>query len=325
MKQEAMRTVAALCLVLLSVLLLPASAQAQDPQYSDWGPPVNLGPVVNSPWIEGGPAISKDGLSLYFHFSTNLATGIPAHIYVSQRASVNDPWGTPQKLGPNVNSATFHDANPVLSTDGHYLYFMSNRTTGSQGRADIWVSHRQNKRDDFAWEPAQNLGPGINTPDQEQQPCIFEDDDTGTITLFFNSARTTGLGGQDIYASTLQPDGTFGPGQLVAELSSSGEDGGVSIRRDGLEIFFFSDRDGRQNLYVSTRASTSEPWSPPVNLGPVVNGGAYNTQPALSFDGTTLYFTSADRPENVGGQGAFDLWMTTRTKLHTDDVGAAHQ
>ena len=313
MKQEAMRTVVALCLVLLSALLLPATAQAQE--YSEWGPPVNLGPVVNSSWIEGGPAISKDGLSLYFHFSTNTTNGTPAHIYVSQRASVNDPWGPPHRLGPNVNTDTYHDANPVLSTDGHYLYFQSNRPTGSYGRGDIWVSHRQNKRDDFGWEPAQNLGPGINTADQEQQPCIFEDDATGVTTLYFNSARTTGLGGQDIYASTLRPDGTFGPGQLVAELSSSANDAGVTIRRDGLEIFFFSDRSGNEELYVSTRSSTSEPWSPPMNLGPVVNGGGHNNQPSLSFDGTTLYFASGGRPENVGGLGWFDLWMTTRTKL----------
>lgn len=42
-------------------------------------------------------------------------------------------------------------------------------------------------------------------------PEFFEDDETGIITLYFTSDRTAGLGLTDIYASTLQPDETFGP------------------------------------------------------------------------------------------------------------------
>ena len=43
------------------------SADAEDqPLYSDWSPPINLGPIINSGSNEQHPAISKDGLSLYF-------------------------------------------------------------------------------------------------------------------------------------------------------------------------------------------------------------------------------------------------------------------
>ena len=48
-----------------------------------------------------------------------------------------------------------------------------------------------------------------------------------------------------------------------------------------------------------------------MNLGPAVNTNATDVRPALSFDGTTLYFQS-NRP---GGFGAFDLYKTTRSRL----------
>lgn len=112
---------------------------------------------------------------------------------------------------------------------------------------------------------------------------------------------------------------------LVAELSSPFNDQAAAIRRDGLEIFLLSDRPGSippppglpgqgADLWVATRASTSDPWSTPVNLGPVVNSQFIDGGPALSSDGTALYFYSPFRQGNVGGP-MFDIWVTTRTKL----------
>src|SRR2546426_5514195 len=49
-----------------------------------------------------------------------------------------------------------------------------------------------------------------------------------------------------------------------------------------LEIFLSSDVSGRvggigsQDLWVSTRATTLDPWSTPVNLGPTVNSTAFD-------------------------------------------------
>jgi len=307
----------------LAVLLIAASLLVAIPlvaddsdEYSDWSAPVNLG--LNNAGVEQGPAVSRDGLSMYFHWSP---TGLSGNdIYVSRRTSVSDPWGQPEKLGPNVNTVS-NEAAPALSPDGHRLYFQSNRPGGCGG-ADLYVSRRHNKRDDFGWQPAVNLGCVVNTPAQEQNPAVFEDDATGIITLYFHSNRPVGLGGHDLYASTLQPDETFGPAAPVEELNSPWNDLAPEIRRDGLEMFFASDRPGTagfEDLWVSTRSSTSDPWSEPQHLGFTVNFVGHDSQPALSFDGTALYFASAARPENVGGQGFFDLWVVTRTKLKAEE------
>lgn len=286
------------------------------PQWSAWSDPVNVGPPVNTSFAEQAPFVSKDGLSLYFT-CVNCPGGFGGFdIWVAQRASVNDPWGLPQNL-TSVNTSRDEFA-ASLSPDGHRLFFNSNRPDGFGGN-DLYVSRRRDKRDDFGWQPPVNLGPGVNTAAGELQPAYFEDDATGTITLYFASNRPGGGGGSlldalQIYASTLQPDETFGPAVLVEELSSFGfSDQQPAIRRDGLEIFLSSNRPGTLgllDLWVATRSSTSDPWSTPVNLGSVVNSPTIENGPKLSFDGTELYFHS-DRP---GGLGGIDLYRSTRTK-----------
>jgi hypothetical protein len=202
------------------------------------------------------------------------------------------------------------------------MYFHSNRP-GPCGLADLYVARRHDKRDDFGWESGENLGCVVNGPFNDNGPTYLEDETTGITTLYFTSTRPGGPGDFDIYASTrVGDDGEFGPAALVPELSAVGRDTRTAIRRDGLEIFLSSDGAGRvggigsQDIWVSTRATTLDPWSTPVNLGPTVNSTAFDGAPALSFDGTTLYFFS----ERPGGSGKRDLYVTTRARLREPDV-----
>ncbi len=305
---------------------LLTDAEAGDaPAWSAWSAPVNLGPVVNSPYNDNSPAISKDGLSLYITSSPPAPRPGGrggADIWVSQRASTDAPWGEPVDLGSNINSAG-NDGVPSLSTDGHRMYFHSTGRGGC-GAADMFVSRRHDKRDDFGWEPAENRGCVVNSPVADNGPTIFEDDATGVTTLYFNSLRPGGLGDVDIYASTLQADGTFGAGVKVSELNSPFTDDRVSISRDGLEIFVSTNRPGgvgSQDIWVATRATTLDPWSAPVPLGPVVNSPYFDRGPALSFDGTELYFFS----ERPGGFGGRDLYVSTRQRINASASNPLNQ
>jgi hypothetical protein len=128
-----------------------------------------------------------------------------------------------------------------------------------------------------------------------------------------------GLGDFDIYVSTLRRDGVFGRPALVWELDSPQRDTRTAIRRDGLEMFITSGRlggFGALDVWVSTRETTQDAWSIPVNVGSTINTAAAEGGPALSCDGTTMYFYS-DRP---GGYGGRDLYVTTRAEL-CDDSG----
>ena len=302
-----------------------ASHRAADdpPQFSDWSAPVNLGPIVNSLSEDIEVSISKDGRSLYV--ASNRPGGFGGFdIWVSQRASVDDPWGAPQNLGPDINTS-FNEQAPAVTLDGHRLFLFSNRPGGVGGN-DLYVSRRRDQRDAFGWRPPENLGSGVNSASNENLSIYFEDEENGTATLYFNSNRPGGIGLSDIYASTLQRDESFGPAVLVTELSSPFADAGMAIRRDGLELFLSSGSGsaasprpgsfGLFDMWVATRASTSDSWSTPVNLGPSVNTAADEARSALSFNGRTLYIISG-RP---GGVGALDVWVSTRNKLGADDT-----
>jgi hypothetical protein len=189
------------------------------------------------------------------------------------------------------------------------LYFASNRP--GLGGNDLYISRRHNKRDDFGWQASVNLGSAINTAANEIAAALFEDDLTGVITLYLASNRPGGFGEDDIYVSTLLPDETFDAPVLVEELSTPSSDLQPAITRDGLEMFLSSSRPGTLgslDLWVSTRSSTTDPWSVPVNLGAPVNSAGADARASLSFDGTELYFQS-----NRGGNA--DFYRSTRSRL----------
>jgi hypothetical protein len=322
-----LETVACLIVIVASFGGAPRG-WAQD-RFSKWSEPVNLGPEINTASNDQHPALSPDGLSLYFvsdregNVDGSLAGTFD--IWVSHRASADSPWEVPQNLGPTVNSI-YTEYAPNLSFDGHWLFFGSDRPGGC-GSRDVWASHRKDKKVNFGhggWETPVNLGCTLNSSEFDDGPTFFEDPRTNILTMYFTSQnRPGGQGDFDIWESTERPDESWGTPVNVAALNSPFRDTRTAIRHDGLEIFLTSNRPGSilnggvpsLDLWVSARDSTSDPWGVPVNLGPVVNSSSNDGAPALSRDGTELYFYS-NRP---GGFGANDLYVVTRTKLDTCD------
>src|SRR5262245_5547440 len=166
-------------IALVTLAVLPTFNLFAPPRYSDWRPPVNLGPGIETPANDQHPAISKNGLSLYF--TSTRPGGLGADdLWVVQRLTIYSPWGPPQNLGPIVNSSSV-DFSPTFSRDGHWLVFNSDRP-GGFGRSDIWACYREHTHDDFDWQPPINLGPGVNSSLDESGPTLFEDEANGITT-----------------------------------------------------------------------------------------------------------------------------------------------
>ena len=317
--------------IVLAAALLSSHAFAER-KYSAWGPAVNLGcGTINTPANDLGPAISKAGLSLYFSSNRPSPDAVgDTDLYVAQRSSVGKPWGLPTNLGRSVNSPAT-DANPSFSRDGHWMFFNSSRE-GGFGDVDLWASYRAHVHDDFAWQTPFNLGAGVNAPEPRGEvlyqfqagASYFENDHGGTPQLFFGIGLSQDMQATtDIYVSDLLPDGTFGNRRPVPELNSPQGDQRPTIRFDGLEIFFFSNRSGSMinpqtklpstDIWVATRRSVTDAWGMPMNVGAATNTGFGEFNPYISADGLTLYFAS-NRAAGPGC-GGIDLYMTTRTKL----------
>jgi len=101
----------------------------------NWGTPVNLGPAINSPYLECDPVISPDGLLLFFS-STRPGGRSGQDIYMVRRATRKDPWGPSINLGPTLNR-TFGQRPGSISFDGSMLYFFCS-WPGGCGSRDIW-------------------------------------------------------------------------------------------------------------------------------------------------------------------------------------------
>lgn len=279
--------------------------------FSEWSSPVNLGRVVNSTFNDQHPAVAPDGLSLYFVSDRPGGQG-GFDLWVTQRDSPEDPWQEPFPLPSTVNSAAAEFA-PAFSPSGHLLFLGSDRPNGC-GDRDLWVSFRKNKRDDLGWQTPVNLGCVINFEGFDDGPTYVEEDN-GTVTLYFTSLnRPGGLGDFDIWASTMNADGTFGLPVNVSELNTLDRDTRTAIRRGGEELLLSSTRPGgvgALDIWMATRAEGALFWSVPVNLGSVVNSTANDGAPALSRDGRSLFFYS----NRAGGIGANDIWVSARRKV----------
>ena len=310
------------------------------PKFSEWGTPENLGCVVNSAFSENFPTMSKSGLSLYFASNRGSAGGPLSEIWVSQRSSVDDPWGPPVNLGPIINTADVA-GGPSLSRDEHWLFF--NRIVEGQ-RTDIWASWREDVHDDLGWQAPQEVKGGVNSESQEAGTSYFENEEGGVPLLFFGRGSPAALT-SDIYVSELQPDGSFGEAMKVEELSSSAADQRPSVSHDGLELFLTRNDSSNQprnfEVMVSTRETVFDAWGTPTKLstinnavctddetdptGTLVPGRCDDGQAHIAADRRTLFFASG-RPKSrtcgpeetgdcaCGPEGTGDLYMTTRTK-----------
>ncbi|MBN1507258.1 MAG: PD40 domain-containing protein [Sedimentisphaerales bacterium] len=117
--------------------------------------------------------------------------------------------------------------------------------------------------------------------------------------------------------TTKEPWGT--PVPLDPPVNSPGPVGAMSISADGLELYFGEGHQthwtsgcwaspqgyGSGDLWVSKRATKTDPWGAPQNLGATVNSTNWEDHPSLSADGLSLYFASER-------SGSCKLWMTTR-------------
>jgi len=225
-------------------------------------------------------------------------------------AQADFAFGEPSNLGAIVNGPS-SDGSPSISADGLELFFDSDRS-GGPGQFDLWVTVRATTEDH--WGPPVSLGSAINSPTFDGQPNLSADG----LSLFFASDRPGGDGGFDLWITTrvTKNDTWAKPVNLGPIVNSASDEWSPSITGDGLSLFFCSTRPGGfgvWDIWMTTRASVSDPWGQPVNLGSPVNSPTGEAYAGTSANGLSLFLSEYKQPFRAGGFGGGDIWLTRRS------------
>ncbi|MBK0382563.1 PD40 domain-containing protein [Pedobacter sp. SD-b] len=153
----------------------------------------------------------------------------------------------------------------------------------------------------------QNLGPGVNTKEEEYFAALTADESTLIFTRQINR-------NEDFYRSFKTDTGYTTAKYLSKNINTPNyNEGAQCISPDGQYLFFTGcnrpDGYGRCDIYISQKEGND--WSRPLNLGFPINTKGWESQPSLSADGHTLYFVS----DRKGGLGSYDIW---KSQLQTD-------
>lgn len=198
-----------------------------------WQKAVNAGAPLNTRQNEGAQSLSSDGRYMYFTACDRQSGMGSCDIYFS--AFSDGRWSQPSNVGPPVNSKSW-ESQPSISADGNTLFFSSSRP-GGRGGKDIWISH---KNENGTWGKPVNPGFTINTEGDEMSPFIHFDGKT----LYFSSDGRTGMGGFDIFRTTLREDSTWeNPQNLGYPINTYNDETGLIIGSDGMKAYFSSIRD----------------------------------------------------------------------------------
>ena len=144
----------------------------------------------------------------------------------------------------------------------------------------------------------------INSSVNDFDPTITGDG----LTMFFTSDRPGGVGGEDFWMTTRASatDTAWTAPVDVTDINSTGADGAASISLDGKTIYFATSRatsvGGDVDIWTATFDGTN--WTNVHALPGSINTTAWETQPAISPDGQSLYFAS-NRPGKIGTEVAW--------------------
>ncbi|MDR1347715.1 MAG: OmpA family protein [Prevotellaceae bacterium] len=179
------------------------------------------------------------------------------------------------KLGKITNGI----AHPYITEDGNRIYF-SSIIDGGYGGVDLWYVDKDQKGN---YGKPVNLGPNVNTAGDDVFPSFIDG------VLYFSSTGHPGLGGLDIFASSMQEDGSFGKAHnLRAPFNTSWDDFNLIHQTYDNSGLFISNR----NNNVSSDDIYAFNDFPPVII--TLDGFVYDSQTKEQLKEYTVVITDED-------------------------------
>jgi hypothetical protein len=211
-------------------------------------------------------------------------------IFVSY--NIEGKWSEPTPLPVNTKH---HEATVSVTPDGQtLLYYIDSENSwgdifSTTLEGENWTQPERMAFNSEEWEGSASFSPDRNT-------------------IYFSSERGGGLGGKDIWKSTLDSNGFWTePVNLGPSINSKFDEDGCFLHPDGRTLYFSSNGEKSIGGYdiFETKLSPEGIWQEPKNLGYPVNTTGDDIYFSVSGDGEKGYYSSA-RKDGLGGQ---DIYM----------------
>jgi outer membrane protein OmpA-like peptidoglycan-associated protein len=272
--------------------------------------PVNIGSSVNTTDDEYWPTITADGQTLMFTRQPVSRSGSSGKEFLEEDFFVScfteDAWQKAVNAGAPLNTRQNEGAQ-TLSSNGRYMYFTACDRSGGMGSCDIYFSAFNEGK----WSEPYNLRAPVNSSHWESQPSVSADGKT----LFFSGNRPGGMGGKDLWYSTMNDRNQWTtPVNMGDKINTDGDEMSPFIHFDGKTLYFASDGItglGGFDIFM-TRMNSDSTWSAPQNLGYPIN--TYNDETGLVIEsgGQKAYFSSIRDIRNGKDIFYFDLYESIR-------------
>jgi len=156
-----------------------------------WTQPELMEKTINTDAHEPDASLTFDGKRLYF--TSDKPGGLGGHdIYYSDYDPIKEKWGDAVSVG-NVLNTPYSERSVFIHPDGQTMYFAS-KGHNTMGGFDLFYSKLVNG----VWTAPVNLGPPVNTPDDDVQLVVAGNGRYG----YCSSYRQGGFGEKDIYIIT---------------------------------------------------------------------------------------------------------------------------
>ncbi len=200
--------------------------------------PYFFSPALTSRLHEGPVAFNRNFTKIYFT-RNNIVDGVvkkdkdgDVNLQIFEAEKSPTDWVNLHSLP--FNKADYSCAHPSLSADERLMYFSSNMP-GGYGGMDLYMVDKSGE----TWGKPVNLGPKINTSNNEIFPFIHPDG-----VLFFTSDKQGGFGGLDIYKVNRAQSGAIEAVNIGVPYNSSSDDLGIIMNMDGTKGYLTSAREG---------------------------------------------------------------------------------
>ena len=181
---------------------------------------------------ESNVSLSPDMSTLYV-YSDSVGNG---DVFISEHDEDNKFKTINQLTFENLNTKNW-ETHIAISIDSSMIIFSSDRKKGHGGR-DLWVIYRNDE--DSSWSAPVNMGPSINSSEDEDSPFLTLDNKT----LYFSTNGKKSMGGFDIMKSDYSDKNWSESENLGYPINSTGDDIFYSVTSNGTDGYYTSFREG---------------------------------------------------------------------------------